>query len=134
MSEYPQYQQPVDPSDEQFFIHSMGQDVGPYGWNDLRGMAAAGQLRADAPVRRASGGSWFQAKDVPGVYSTKEWLVTILLSAFLGHFGVDRFYLGYTGLGVAKLLTCGGLGVWYVIDIILIALRRVPDSGGRPLR
>jgi hypothetical protein len=135
MSEYPQYQQqPVDPGDEQFFIHSMGQDVGPYGWNDLRGMAAAGQLRADAPVRRASGGSWFQAKDVPGVYSTKEWLVTILLSAFLGHFGVDRFYLGYTGLGVAKLLTCGGLGVWYVIDIILIALRRVPDSDGRPLR
>ena len=58
----------------------------------------------------------------------------MLLSAFLGTLGVDRFFLGYIGLGIAKLLTCGGFGVWYIIDLILIAMRKVPDSDGRPLR
>lgn len=50
----------------------------------------------------------------------KDPMVSFLLSFFLGELGVDRFYLGDTGMGVGKLITCGGLGIWWLIDLFLI--------------
>ena len=63
----------------------------------------------------------------------KSWMVALLLSWFLGAFGVDRFYLGYTGLGIAKLLTLGGCGIWALIDFIMIIMNKLPDANGQPL-
>ena len=63
----------------------------------------------------------------------RDWLTTVLLSFFLGGLGVDRFYLGQTGLGVAKLLTAGGCGIWALIDFIMIIMNNVTDAQGRPL-
>jgi TM2 domain-containing membrane protein YozV len=60
--------------------------------------------------------------------------VALLLSFFVGGLGVDRFYLGYVGLGILKLVTLGGCGVWWLIDFILIAMNKLPDAEGNPLR
>lgn len=50
----------------------------------------------------------------------KDPTTALILSLFLGSLGIDRFYLGQAGLGVIKLLTCGGCGIWSVIDWFLI--------------
>lgn len=63
----------------------------------------------------------------------KNFVTALLLSFFLGSLGVDRFYLGYTGLGIAKLLTFGGLGIWSLIDFIMIAMRKVTAADGSAL-
>lgn len=56
----------------------------------------------------------------------------LLLSILVGGLGVDRFYLGYTGMGVLKLLTAGCFGVLYVIDIIQIATGSLLPADGTP--
>lgn len=47
-------------------------------------------------------------------------LISLVLSLFLGVYGIDRFYIGDTTMGVLKLLTCGGMGIWTFIDWFLI--------------
>jgi len=61
----------------------------------------------------------------------KSQTVAYALSMFLGMFGADHFYLGFHGTGIAKLLTLGGGGVWWVIDIIRIGSAPVPTGSFR---
>jgi TM2 domain-containing membrane protein YozV len=60
-------------------------------------------------------------------------VVAVQLSFLLGMLGADRFYLGYTRLGILKLATLGGLGLWFLIDLVLVMRGRIPDACGRPM-
>jgi hypothetical protein len=118
-----------------FLVQRMGAEDGPFTTIELQAQARNGMIKSTTLVKRAEGpGTWFQAAEIPGVFSTKDWLAAVLLSLVVGMLGVDRFYLGYTGLGILKLITCGGLGIWYLIDLILIAMGRLNDADNLPLR
>ncbi len=51
------------------------------------------------------------------------WTVTLIVSILVGSLGVDRFMMGQVGIGILKLLTLGGCGIWSLVDIILIATK-----------
>lgn len=50
----------------------------------------------------------------------KDPTTSLIISLLGGTLGIDRFFIGDTGLGVGKLLTCGGFGIWAIIDWFLI--------------
>ena len=74
----------------------------------------------------------------PGPYAPaqkppKDFVVAWLLALFLGFLGVDRFYRGFIGLGILKLITCGGAGIWSLVDLLIIIFTGGRDSTGQQL-
>ena len=63
--------------------------------------------------------------------SEKSWVVTLILSIFIP---VHRFYVGKIGTGILYLITLGGFGLWYIIDIVMIILDKFTDKEGRKLK
>ena len=51
------------------------------------------------------------------------WVLALVMSIIFGGLGVDRFIMGHVGLGILKLVTLGGCGIWWLVDIILIATK-----------
>jgi TM2 domain-containing membrane protein YozV len=64
---------------------------------------------------------------------TKSWLTALLLCWFLGSVGAHRFYTGKIGTGILQLLTFGGLGIWVLIDYIILITGSFKDSNGQLL-
>ncbi|KAH8408952.1 hypothetical protein KR009_004254 [Drosophila setifemur] len=77
------------------------------------------------------GNRTFFREGVPCVRYTDHYFVTTLIySMLLGFLGMDRFCLGQTGTAVGKLLTMGGVGVWWIIDVILLITNNLlPEDG-----
>lgn len=65
--------------------------------------------------------------------SDKKRLVAFLLCFFLGLFGAHRFYVGKTGTAILQIFTCGGLGIWGLVDVIMILTGSFKDKQGRKL-
>ncbi len=70
---------------------------------------------------------------MPAQVGEKSFMITWLLSLFLGGIGADRFYIGKVGTGILKLITFGGFGLWYIIDLIIILTGSMRDKDGDKL-
>lgn len=66
--------------------------------------------------------------------SPKSWIAALLLCFFLGSLGVHRFYVGKVGTGILMLVTLGALGVWTLIDLIVIIIGKFSDKQGLALK
>ena len=51
------------------------------------------------------------------------WVLCLVMSVVFGSLGVDRFLMGKIGTGILKLITFGGVGIWWLVDVILIATK-----------
>ncbi len=65
--------------------------------------------------------------------SPSEWTITLVLCIFLGGWGVHRFYVGKVGTGLLMIFTFGGLLIWWLIDLIMIATESFTDHEGRKI-
>lgn len=93
------------------------------------------QLPTDAQLASLPTGSGTSRNSTSATDNGKRsYLAAFLLSLFLGPLGVDRFYLGYTVIGVIKLLTVGGFFIWYIFDLIMIFTNRIKAKNGTSLQ
>ena len=65
--------------------------------------------------------------------STTDWLTLFLLTFFVGVLGVHRFYVGKIGTGVLMLITLGGLGVWFLVDLLLVVTGQFTNKDGQKI-
>ena len=77
---------------------------------------------------------WFNTVRQHTHESDKNWGLAFCLSLLLGMLGADRFYLNSAWLGMLKLCTCGGGGIWWLADIVLLLVGTMKDGEGRVLK
>jgi TM2 domain-containing membrane protein YozV len=66
--------------------------------------------------------------------SEKDFVPAVLLCFFLGTFGVHRFYVGKVGTGLLMLVTFGGMGIWTMVDFIMLVTDSFRDADGLPIK
>lgn len=107
------------------FAHSVDDDT-------LIDWARSGRIRPNTLIADENGREW-QARDFSWIFSSKSSRVLVAVSFLGGLLGLDRIYLGKTRSGILKLLTIGGLGAWWLIDLATALRGNSRDKYGMPL-
>lgn len=97
-------------------------------------LAKCRDIKKETLVEDVKTNKIYSAENIPGIYSNRSNVKALCLSVLCGFLGADRFYLNQYKIGLGKLISLGGLGAWWFIDVILLASRTVEDSKGLPLR
>jgi TM2 domain-containing membrane protein YozV len=92
---------------------------------------AAAPVTAAAVATFPNGKPMFDASGQPA--SPKSRLVALLLILLFNVLGIQRFYVGKIGTGILYLITLGGLGIWFLIDLVMIIVGSFKDKQGRVL-
>lgn len=139
---YPQQGQPVpppgDPGVQPGYGYPQGPagyPQGPAGYPQGGGYSQPGGYPPPAGTYTGDPNAPYGYDPYGRPYSEKSKVTAGVLQLLLGGFGVGRFYTGHTGMALGQLFTCGGCGVWALIDgIMLLAGNGQTDAQGRVLR
>lgn len=101
------------------------------GWSNILNLE--GKANAAVMKELAEGIELLTTGEVDRRTPVKSRSVALALAILFGILGVDRFYLGYKGLGVLKLLTLGGFLILWLVDLFSIITGRMNDKAGNPL-
>ncbi len=103
-------------------------DKAPSQWQLLR--ADLREARALRAQLKAEGTDAVRDVHATAQGGDRSQVIALLLVIFLGVLGIHRFYLGYPVIGVIQLLTAGGFGIWWIIDLIRIIFGGLGPKNG----